>query len=65
MSPGASVATLALVNTGDLAMLPDGAIVEPMEVFAIEEDAHAMREKCMRENPSEDFRVVLNADVTV
>jgi hypothetical protein len=64
MSPGALVATAALVNTGDLALLPDGSIAEPVEVFDREVDAHAHREKLMRDCPGQDFRVILNSDVT-
>ena len=64
MSPGAYVATLALVNTGSLATLPDGSIVEPVEVFESEVEAHAHRERLRHQYPREDFRVVLNADVT-
>jgi len=65
MSPGAAIATLALVNTGDLAMLPDGSIAEPMEVFEgvnAELRAHAHREELQKKNPREDYRVILNAD---
>lgn len=64
MTPGAYVATQALVNTGSLALLPDGSIAEPVEVFDVELEAHAHRERLRRQYPGEDFRVVLNADVT-
>lgn len=62
MTPGACVATLALINTGDLAMLPDGCIAEPVEVFDTELDARAHREKLLRDNPGADYRVVFNGD---
>lgn len=65
MSPGAMVATVALITSGDLAMLPDGCIAEPVEVFDTEDVAHEHRKRMLRENPAEDFRVVLNADVSV
>ncbi len=65
MTPGAYLATQALIAAGSLAMLPDGSICEPVEVFEIEHDAHAYRAKLAGEHPGEDFRVILNADVTV
>jgi len=64
MRPGAFIATIALVNTGDLVMLPDGSIAEPVEVFGVEMDAHARREKLMRDNPGSDYRVILNGNVS-
>lgn len=65
MSPGAYVATQALIASGSLAMLPDGSICEPVEVFDDEPAAHAHRAKLAEKHPGEDFRVILNADVTV
>ena len=65
MTPGAYVATLALITAGSLALLPDGSICEPVEVFDNEPDAHAYRELQAEKHPGEDFRVVLNADITV
>lgn len=60
-----NLSTRALVSAGDLAMLPDGSIAEPVEVFDDEMAAHAHREKLRRDNPREDFRVIINADITV
>ena len=65
MTPGAYIATMALVATGDLAMLPDGCICEPVEVFRTETEAHAHRAQLARDNPGSDFRVILNMDVSV
>lgn len=65
MTPGAYVATQALIAAGSLAMLPDGSICEPVEVFEDEEAAHAYRLALLKKHPREDFRVILNADVTV
>jgi hypothetical protein len=65
MSPGAYVATLALITAGSLAMLPDGAICEPVEVFRDEESAHEHRAQLAAKHPREDFRVLLSADVSV
>lgn len=65
MTPGAYLATQALIAAGSLAMLPDGSICEPVEVFDDEASAHAYREALRKKHPEEDFRVILNADVTV
>lgn len=65
MTPGAYVATQALIADGSLALLPDGSICEPVEVFDLEADAHAHRAQLAAKHPAEDFRVILNADVTV
>jgi hypothetical protein len=65
MSMAAQVTTLALVNTGSLVQLPDGSIAEPVEVFAVETDAHAHREQVRRDNPREDFRVIASLDVSL
>lgn len=62
-TPGAFVAVLALVNTGDYCLLPDGTICEPVEVFTTQLDADAHRAKLSREMPREDFRVIMNVDV--
>lgn len=62
MTPSASIAVIACINTGSLALLPDNSIAEPVEVFASEMDAQAHREKMVRDNPGQDFRVVLNAE---
>ena len=62
MTPGAYLATTALIASGQLALLPDDSIAEPVEVFTRELDAHAHREKLMRDNPGSDYRVILNAD---
>lgn len=62
-SPGAFVAVLALVNTGDYCLLPDGTICEPVEVYSSQLDADAHRAKLQREMPGEDFRVIMNVDV--
>lgn len=64
MSPGAYVATVALITAGELMMLPDGSIAEPVEVRDAELDAHALREQLLRDNPGSDYRVVMNADVS-
>lgn len=65
MTPGAYLATQALIAAGSLAMLPDGSICEPVEVFDHEAAAHEHRAQLQAQHPSEDFRVILNADVTV
>jgi hypothetical protein len=69
MSPGAAVATLALLHAGDLALLPDGCICEPVEIFDRmdghdEEKAHELRARLVRDTGA-DYRVILNTDVTV
>ena len=55
---------MVLVDNGKLAVLPDGCIAEPVEVFDNdEESAHAYREVLRRKHPAEDFRVVAQSDV--
>lgn len=63
MSPGALEATIALLNAGELALMPDNSIVEPVEGFSEEHDALALRERLTRQHPAEDFRVVMTMDV--
>lgn len=63
MTPAAHVAMMTLVNTGKLAMLPSGDIVEPVEVFDTEHEAVTHAEVCRRRFPREDFRVIMNAEV--
>lgn len=65
MTPAAHIATMILVNKGDLCCMPDGCIAEPVEVFAHEAQAHEHREQLLRDNPGEDYRVAINTDVTV
>jgi hypothetical protein len=65
MTPGAYVATLALITAGSLAMLPDGSICEPVEVFDHEPAAHEHRAQLAEKHPREDFRVVMNTDLTI
>jgi len=65
MTPGARIACEACIMTGTLAMLPDGSIAEPVEVFDAEEMAHEHRRQLVVKHPGVDFRVVISADVTV
>lgn len=51
------------IDNGKLAVLPDGSIAEPVEVFDEELPAHSHREKLRAKHPGEDFRVILNGDV--
>jgi hypothetical protein len=55
--------TMALVNRGTYAQLPDGSIAEPVEQCSTEHAAHEARERLKRDNPREDYRVIINADV--
>lgn len=48
------------LDRGALALLPDGSIAEPVEVFSDELEAHAYREALRKKHPSEDFRVIMN-----
>ena len=59
------VGTLAALNTNAYALHPDGHIMEPIEVWSTEHEAHEHRAKLMRDNPGEDYRVILNADCPV
>lgn len=64
-------AIAANVERGALAVLPDGCIAEPVEVFAEELDAHEHAAKLKHDSrditgtATEDYRVILNADVPV
>lgn len=51
--------TMALVDKGSLCILPDGCLAEPVEGYTLETDADVRREKLARDNPGEDYRVVL------
>jgi hypothetical protein len=62
-TPLAEIATMALVNRGTYAQLPDGSIAEPVEQCSTEHAAHEARERLKRDNPREDYRVIINADV--
>lgn len=53
------------IERGTLALLADSVIAEPVEVFDSELDARAHREQLLRQHPTTDFRVILNADVTL
>lgn len=64
-TPASMVAVLALVNTGDYVLLPDGTICEPVEVYVSQVDAEAEREKLALTYPAEDFRVIMNLDVAL
>ncbi len=55
----------ASVAAGSLAMHPDGHIMEPVELFAEHEAAHEHRAKMMRDDPSGDYRVIINAECPV
>lgn len=63
MTAPAMAATVALINLGEYALLPDNSIAEPVQGFDEECDSHALREKLARENPAEEFRVVMTMDV--
>jgi hypothetical protein len=65
MTPGAFIATTALIASGSLACLPDGSICEPVEVFDQEPDAHTHRAQLAAKHPGEDFRVIMNADISI
>lgn len=63
LGPDDMRAYLAYCKTGELTCLPDGCIAEPVEQFAAELDAHAARERLAKDNPSGDYRVVLNTSL--
>lgn len=56
---------VAMVVANELVCLPDGCIAEPVEMFHEQEVAHQHRAKLLSDNPGQDYRVVLNSDVTV
>lgn len=69
MSDAAYASTMALVRTGDLALVPDRAgvgvlVAEPIEGYDDDEmSAQRLREKLASDNPGHDYRVILNADL--
>lgn len=65
LAPGVRIAATKCIDAGTLAMLPDGCIVEPVEVFDEEARAHEHRALLVEKHPHDDFRVVLNADVAL
>jgi len=66
MTPGARIACEVAIAAGSLCMLPDGSICEPVEVFDDDEAAaHEHRRRLVEKYPDVDFRIVMNADVTV
>lgn len=58
-------AVLAAVDRGALTVLPDGCIAEPLLCFSVADDAHNRAAEETAKHPEEDFRVILNADVTL
>ena len=56
---------LSCIERGSLALLADNVIAEPVEVFDNELEARAHREQLIAKHPSTDFRVILNADVSL
>lgn len=65
MTPGARIACEVCINTGTLAMLPDGSIAEPVEVFDTDVEAREHRTQMLAKWPELDLRIILNADVAV
>lgn len=57
-------AVLAKVIEGELGVLPDGCIVEPVTSHPTELLALEARERAMVDKPNDDWRVVLNAAVS-
>jgi hypothetical protein len=55
----------AHIQSGALALHPDGHIMEPVEVYTEPEPAHEHQAKLQRQDPDGDYRVILNADVPV
>jgi hypothetical protein len=58
-------AAMAHVARGDLTVLPDNSIAEPVEMFSSQLEADGHREQLQLAMPGEDFRVILNSSVTV
>lgn len=56
---------MSCIERGALALLADNVIAEPVEVFESELDARAHRAQLMKQHPTTDFRVILNADVSL
>lgn len=57
------LSTLALIEGGVLALLPDGRLAKPVEGFTREVFAHERRVQLRRDNPGVDFRVLLTAPI--
>lgn len=62
---GVATSVQAEIDAGGLALLADGSIVEPVEVFSEEPPAHAHRDQLAKRFPDEDFRVVMTVGVPV
>jgi hypothetical protein len=62
---GDQIAVMARVSRNELCVLPDDCIAEPVEVYEAQEVAHDMRNKLASDDPSNDYRVVLNTDAVV
>jgi hypothetical protein len=56
----------ARVERGELVIMPsDGAIGEPVEVFRNQLDANEHMLKLAADNKGQEYRIVMNADVSV
>jgi hypothetical protein len=62
---GVASSIQAEVDAGGLALLPDGSIVEPVQVYAEEPPAHEHRDRLAALYPDEDFRVVMTSEMPV
>lgn len=58
-------AVMVHVQANELTTLPDGCIAEPVAQYPSQSEAHAEREKYAHDDPTGDYRVVLNSSLLV
>jgi hypothetical protein len=63
LSLDAHQAVIGKVISGELGVLPDGCIVEPVSSHRTEGEAHEARRKAQHDAPLEDWRVVMTMAV--
>ncbi len=65
LPPGVASSIQAEVDAGAYALLPDGSICEPVELYLDEPQAHERRAELAKMHPEEDFRVLLTVELAV
>lgn len=65
LPPGVASSIQAEVDAGAYALLPDGSICEPIELYLDEPQAHERRTALAAQHPAEDFRVLMTVELSV
>jgi len=63
LSLDAHQAVIGKVINGELGVLPDGCIVEPVSSHTTEAEAHEARRRAQHDAPGDDWRVVVTMAV--